>query len=258
MAFAASLDKEALKGETERTNVARLINRRYMRNARPEQQPRLAAGAPSSCVAPLDMPSAQGFIEDTDEAALLAGLRAGHDAAFEKLVRTYSGRLLAVARRFLHSEEDARDALQDAFLSAFRAINSFEEGARISTWLHRIVINAALMKLRTRRRKPEESIDDLLPQFADDGHRIDPGPIWREPTEVAWQRQETRHLVRACIDRLPETYRTVLLLRDIEELDTEAVAQLLDITQNAVKIRLHRARQALRTLLDPHFREALV
>lgn len=192
---------------------------------------------------------------DPQETVLLAGLRAGNPQAYEQLVRAYSGRLLAVARRFLPSEEDASDALQDAFLSAFRAILSFQEGARISTWLHRIVVNAALMKLRTRRRRPEESIDDLLPTFLEDGHRENPGPAWKETSESALQRHETRSLVRECIDRLPESYRTVLLLRDIEELDTEETAQLLDLTPNAVKIRLHRARQALRTLLDPHFRE---
>lgn len=196
-----------------------------------------------------------GTAEDTGEAEILVGLRAGDGAAFEKLVRMHSGRLLAVARRFLHSEEDARDAVQDAFLSAFRALDGFEEGSRISTWLHRIVVNAALMKLRTRRRKPEESIDELLPKFHEDGHRVDPGPEWKEPAEVALHKQETRTLVRACIDRLPETYRAVLLLRDIEEFDTEEAAQILQISPNAVKIRLHRARQALRTLLDPHFRK---
>lgn len=192
-------------------------------------------------------------MENAEEAALLAGLRAGDAAAFETLVRTHSGRLLAVARRLVRNEEDARDAVQDAFLSAFRALDSFEEGSRISTWLHRIVINAALMKLRTRRRKPEESIDELLPKFLQDGHRANPGSDWKEAAEVALQRQETRVLVRECIDRLPETYRTVLLLRDIEELDTEEVARLLAVSPNAVKIRLHRARQALRTLLDPYF-----
>ncbi len=198
---------------------------------------------------------AGGLPEDPQETALLTGLRAGDGHAYERLVRTYGGRFLAVARRFLPNEEDARDALQDAFLSAFRAIGSFQEGARISTWLHRIVINAALMKLRTRRRRPEESIEDLLPTFLADGHRENPGPAWRETSETTLQRQEVRVLVHECISRLPDAYRTVLLLRDIEELDTEETAQLLDITPNAVKIRLHRARQALRTLLDPHFRE---
>jgi len=198
---------------------------------------------------------AGSLANDPTEAELLAGLRAGDDAAYERLVRTYGGRLLTVARRFLPSEDDARDALQDAFLSAFRAIGNFQEGARVSTWLHRIVINAALMKLRSRRRKPEEIIDELLPTFSEDGHRENAGPAWKETAESVLQQQETRALVRACIDRLPESYRTVLLLRDIEELDTEETARLLDVSPNAVKIRLHRARQALRTLLDPHFRE---
>ena len=197
--------------------------------------------------------------QDLDEASLLAGLRAGDQGAYETLVRTYSGRLLAVTRRLLRTEEDARDAVQDAFLSAFRALHTFEEGSLLSTWLHRIAVNAALMKLRTRRRKPEEAIEDLLPKYLEDGHREDghignPTKPWKEP-EALLERQETRVLVRACIDRLPESYRTVLLLRDIEELDTEEAAHLLGISPNAVKIRLHRARQALRTLLDPHFRE---
>lgn len=194
---------------------------------------------------------------DIDEASLLSGLRASDQAAYETLVRTYSSRLLAVTRRFLSNEEDARDALQDAFLSAFRALHTFAEGSLLSTWLHRIAVNAALMKLRTRRRRPEDLIEDLLPTFVEDGHRANPGPDWKEPAEIALQRQESRILVHECIDRLPETYRTVLLLRDIEELDTEEVARLLAISPNAVKIRLHRARQALRELLDPHFREDL-
>jgi RNA polymerase sigma-70 factor (ECF subfamily) len=198
--------------------------------------------------------------QDTNETALLAGLRTGDQAAYEQLVRTYSGRLLAVTRRLLRSEEEAKDALQDAFLSAFRALHTFEEGSLLSTWLHRIAVNAALMKLRTRRRKPEDSIEDLLPKYREDGHREDghlgnPTKPWKAP-DVLLERQETRVLVRGCIDRLPERYRTVLLLRDIEELDTEEVAHLIGISPNAVKIRLHRARQALRTLLDPHFREA--
>jgi len=194
-----------------------------------------------------------------NDTALLSELRAGNQTAYETLVRTYSGRLLAITRRYLHNEEDARDALQDAFLSTFRALHTFTEGSLLSTWLHRIAINAALMKLRTRKRRPEDSIEDLLPKFTEDGHREDghrgnPTRPWKEP-EGLLQRQETRTVVRVCIDRLPETYRTVLVLRDIEELDTEEVAQMLDISANAVKIRLHRARQALRTLLDPHFRE---
>jgi len=192
-----------------------------------------------------------------DETALVAALRRGDQAAFATVVRTYGGRLLAVARRLLRDEDDARDALQDALLSAFRGLDGFQEGARLSTWLHRIVVNASLMKLRARKRRPEEPIEGLLPQFLEDGHRVLDGgqdSPWAEPAETLLQRHETRMLVRDAIDRLPEGYRTVLLLRDIEDLRTEETARLLEMTPNAVKVRLHRARQALRTLLDPHLR----
>jgi RNA polymerase sigma-70 factor (ECF subfamily) len=188
-----------------------------------------------------------------DEEHLLRRLQAGDEAAFAELVRENSGRLLAVARRMLRSEDEARDALQDAFLQAFRAIGRFQGEARLSTWLHRIVINACLMKLRTRSRKPEESIEVLLPRFYDDGHRIDPGPPWRSELPDPVESRELRELVRASIDRLPEIYRSVLLLRDIEELSTEETSQFLDVKADTVKVRVHRARQALRALLAPHF-----
>jgi RNA polymerase sigma-70 factor (ECF subfamily) len=191
---------------------------------------------------------------EVDERALLEKLRAGDDAAYEWIVRAYSGRMLAVARRFLRSEEDARDAVQEAFLNAFRAIDRFEGGSRISTWLHRIVVNACLMKLRTRRRKPEESIEEMLPRYLDDGHFASPAGPWRPDVADELESAEVRQQVRAAIDRLPDTYRTVLLLRDIEEFDTEEAARLLEISRAAVKTRLHRARQALRELLDAQFR----
>jgi RNA polymerase sigma-70 factor (ECF subfamily) len=188
--------------------------------------------------------------ESTQEAQLLVRLRHGEDTAFTELVRQYSPRLLAAARRILGNEHDAQDALQEAFLSAFKAIGQFSGTAKLSTWLHRIVVNAALMKLRSRRRKPEESIEELLPRFDDQGEWSSRVVSWETPNDTLLQRQQTRALVRRCIDRLPDTYRTMLLLRDIEELDTEEAALLLGITTNAVKIRLHRARQALRTLLE--------
>ncbi len=184
------------------------------------------------------------------ETQLLERLRRGEDEAFATLVRQYGSRLLAVARHLLGNEHDAQDVLQEAFLSAFKAIDQFTGNAKLSTWLHRIVVNAALMKLRSRRRRPEESIEELLPHFDGQGEWASGVTPWKASSEVLLQRQETRALVRQCIDRLPETYRTILMLRDIEELDTEEVASTLGITANAVKIRLHRARQALRALLE--------
>jgi RNA polymerase sigma-70 factor (ECF subfamily) len=188
----------------------------------------------------------------TNETSLLSRLRAGEDGAFEELVRTYSPRLLRLARRIVGSDEEARDVLQDALLSAFRSLDRFQGDARLGTWLHRIVVNTALMKLRSRRRRPEESIEPLLPAFQSDGHFAEQFSSWNEGAEASLSRAETRAKVRELIDRLPESFRTVLLLRDIEGLDTEETARVLDTTPNAVKIRLHRARQALRTLLAPH------
>ena len=182
------------------------------------------------------------------ERAQLARLRAGDELAFEDLVRANSGRMLAATRRLLRSEEDARDAVQEAFFAAFRALPRFEGESRLSTWLHRIAINAALMKLRSRRRRPEASIDELLPRFDTDGHR-DPSESFETPLEEL-ERAELRAVVRRCIDRLPESYRTVIVLRDVEDLDTEQAARALGVSCGVVKTRLHRARQALRTLLE--------
>jgi len=189
------------------------------------------------------------------EAALVARLKAGDDEAFEQLVRLHGPAMTAVIRRYLPSESDTHDALQDAFLSAFKAIEGFQGTAGLGTWLHRIAVNAALMKLRTRRRKPETSIDDLLPKFLEDGHR-DVAASARAPTpDRIAENEETRHAVRDAIRRLPESFRTVLLLRDIDERTTEETAELLGLSVANVKTRLHRARQALAELLARRFGE---
>jgi RNA polymerase sigma-70 factor (ECF subfamily) len=189
-----------------------------------------------------------------EEAVLVSRLQARDEKAFETLLRLYMAQLLRVARRFLKNEEDARDAVQEAFVAAFRSIDRFQSGSKLSTWLHRIVVNASLMKLRSRRRHPEEEIDALLPRFAADGHQVNESVYWKMSAEDMVQQEETRELVRKSIDRLPETYRVVLLMRDIEEMSTEETAEALGITPTAVKVRLHRARQALRTLLDKELR----
>ncbi|HEY7476571.1 MAG TPA: sigma-70 family RNA polymerase sigma factor [Vicinamibacterales bacterium] len=191
-----------------------------------------------------------------DEATLAAGVRAGDEQAFETLIRTHGGRLLAVARRILGNDDEAREAVHEAFISAFRARQQFQAQSRLSTWLHRIVVNAALQKLRVRKRRAEDAIDDLLPRFLPNGDHVERFVDWTEPADETVARHETAHRVREAIDKLPESYRTVLLLRDIEGLSTEESADALQTTANAVKIRLHRARMALRTLLAPHFEGA--
>jgi RNA polymerase sigma-70 factor (ECF subfamily) len=185
------------------------------------------------------------------EAPFVDRLRAGDELAYETLVRQYSGRMLAVARRFLGCSDDSADAVQEAFVSVFQAIHAFEGNSTLATWLHRIVVNACLMKVRSRSRRRLVSIDELLPAFDDTGHHVQPVVPWSDSASNCLSQAETQAQVRACIDLLPDDYRSILLLRDIEEIDTQTTAQMLGISVPAVKTRLHRARQALRRLLDP-------
>jgi RNA polymerase sigma-70 factor (ECF subfamily) len=189
----------------------------------------------------------------TGDTELLEGLQNGDAGIQEAFVREHSGRMLAVARRMLRNPEDAEDAVQEAFLQAFRALASFQGEARLSTWLHRIVVNACLMRLRRQRRHPEASIEELLPTFDATGHRENVTASWPEDPLEAIDADRARKLVREAIERLPGSYRDVIVLRDIEGLSTEEAAKLLGLRPEATKMRLHRARQALRTLLDPHF-----
>jgi RNA polymerase sigma-70 factor (ECF subfamily) len=149
--------------------------------------------------------------------------------------------MLNVARRFLRCEAEAADAVQDAFLAAFRAMQSYNGTAQLGTWLHRILINICLTRLRKKQRHTTVPLDDLLPTAEES---------WGDRPESRLTRGELRDQVRACIDRLPTPYRTIILLRDIEELDTELTAARLGTNQAVVKTRLHRARQALRSMLD--------
>ncbi|MBK7876002.1 MAG: sigma-70 family RNA polymerase sigma factor [Planctomycetes bacterium] len=186
------------------------------------------------------------------EQELLAGLRAGDETAFETFVRSESPRMLAVARRYTRDDGEARETVQDAFAAALQALDRFEGHARLSTWLHRIVVNTALARARARAGRRELAIEELLPRFTEHGHFFEAPVEWLPDAQI--ERTELRDLVREAIARLPETFRDVLILRDIEGLDVDAVATRLGLTANAVRIRTHRARQALRTLLDPHFR----
>ena len=193
-----------------------------------------------------------------DDAALVAGFRAGQHDAFEQIVRIHGNRLLGVARRIVRDDDLAHEAVQDALVSAFRAREKFAGTSLLSTWLHRITVNAALMKLRSQKRRAEESIDALLPTFQDDGHHREQFVAWDERADTVLERADTRRIVRAAIDQLPDSYRTVLVMRDIEGLSTDETAAALGLTANAVKIRLHRARMALRTLIAPHLQEVSV
>jgi RNA polymerase sigma-70 factor (ECF subfamily) len=217
-----------------------------------------------------ELGSESGAVELPAEERELAALQAGDDRAFERLVRAHVGRLHAVALRLLQNPADADEVVQEGFLSAYRNLPSFRGEARLETWLHRIVVNAALQRLRRRKHRIESAgrvedgvdgtdegmgvdVDELLPRFSENGYPEHFHRPWVQTTEELATRAETREQVRRMIDKLPDNYRTVLILRDIEELDTSAVSELLELTPGTVKVRLHRARQALRNLLEHEF-----
>jgi RNA polymerase sigma-70 factor, ECF subfamily len=222
------------------------------------------AGSAVASITPLEELPGTHVLVDEDlahEAALVLRLRAGDAGAFEELVRDVGPRLYAVAKRFLANDDDAREAMQDAMLSAYRSLDRFDERSRLSTWLHRIVVNASLMKLRTKRRKPSVSLEGLgaaagasgggeeATSFAasvpSDAHGARTGRELRGTTPTL-EETDVRELLRAQMELLPDEYRTVLLLRDVEELDTLQTARVLGVSESAVKTRLHRARLALR------------
>jgi RNA polymerase sigma-70 factor (ECF subfamily) len=188
------------------------------------------------------------------ESSLIEGLRRRDEAAFEALVRDYGPRLLSVAKRVLRKDSDAQDAVQEAFVSVFRNIEKFDGRSRLQTWLHRVTVNAALMKLRKRKRLDERSVEELMPSFTLMGRHKTDKPAWGENPHSAAEQEEARELVHEAIAQLPETHRDVLILRDIQEASTEEAARELGVSAGAVKTRLHRARLALRELLDPHMR----
>jgi RNA polymerase sigma-70 factor (ECF subfamily) len=193
-----------------------------------------------------------GRAEDS-EGPLIAGLQLRDAAAFEILVKRYGDYLYRTALWLADSEADARDAVQDCFLAVLRNIDRFEGRSSLKTWLHRMVVNAALMRMRSARRRPESPIDDLLEPV--DGLRVEPDWVFTESAETMSAREEVRTSVQAGIRRLPHSYRVVLVLRDIEGRDTREVARLLDESESNVKVRLHRARAALKKLLEPLYRE---
>lgn len=163
--------------------------------------------------------------------------------------------MLPIAMRILQDKGGAEDTVQVAFSKIFIKLDTFQERASLKTWMHRIVVNEALTTLRRVKRRQEESIDDLLPEFDGAACRIDLGTSQFMTPESLLQRAQTHNAVSAAIRSLPETYRVVLCLRDIEEFSTREVSAALGISETNVKVRLHRARAALKKLLEPLHRE---
>lgn len=186
----------------------------------------------------------------TDE-ALAARAAAGEHSAFEELVARYQDRVYRLAYRLTGNDEDAFDIVQQTLLQMLRHLSSFRGEARFGTWLYRICTNASLMHIRARRRRSEESLEAYLPQFDGTGtHRQTPEElVVAARIEDLIDRQRLVAHVQKAIARLPEHYRVPFVLRDLEELSTADVAQILEIQPAAVRQRVHRARMMLRGFL---------
>ena len=180
---------------------------------------------------------------------LVDRVRAGDPVAFASLVHRYSGRLYGLARGMLRDEQDARDVVQETFLHVHRRLDGFRGDSSFRTWLFRIATNAALMRLRRRRRKPESSLDEPAPwSEGDEGGPREVADL-RPLADQVHQDRELGEQIRAAVQALPETYREVLLLADYQQLSMLEIAQVLGISVPNVKTRLHRARLAVRASL---------
>lgn len=191
---------------------------------------------------------AEGF----DEAALVQRAQQGDTAAFAELVKKYERKIYRVALHITNNQEDAEDVLQESFLKAYSHLNGFEGNSKFYTWIVRIAVNEALMKLRKRKTSRAVSIDEevdtgedyVTREFAD----------WEEDPEQRYSREELREILDKAISSLRPAFRSVFVLRDIEDLSTEETAEALDLSIPAVKSRLLRARLQLRDKLSKFFR----
>jgi RNA polymerase sigma-70 factor, ECF subfamily len=188
---------------------------------------------------------------ESGDDSFAARAAAGDDAAFEALVVRYQHRIFRLACR-LTSETDAPDVVQETFLQIYRHLSTFRGAAQFSTWVYRIATNVSLMLRRARARRPAEPLDEFLPRFDADG-KLEATPDALRMTsrvEELLDRHELAKKAQAAIDRLPDLYREAFVLRDLEELSTAEVAQLLRADPATVRQRVHRARLLVRGYLS--------
>jgi RNA polymerase sigma-70 factor (ECF subfamily) len=184
---------------------------------------------------------------DLDDTKLVELAKDGEYKAFEELVQRYETKIYGHMLRLLGNREDAEDILQETFLNAFRALKGFRGDSSFSTWIYRIATNNALMKLRKMKRKYTEFREELPPAELLKGASVDHS--FESPPEALMEKEMLEALDKA-VEKLPEKYRAVFLLRDVEEFSTQRTAEILDLTEAAVKSRLHRARIFLKESLS--------
>ena len=187
-----------------------------------------------------------------DEAPLVAQSRGGDPRAFGELVRRYEAKIFRLAQHITQNREDAEDVLQETFLKAYEHLDQFQGNSKFYTWVVRIAVNQALMKLRRRKTDKTVSLDETIDTGEDTVVREI--AAWGENPEQRFSREELGTILDSAIEELEPAYRSVFVLRDIEELSTEETAEALGLSVPAVKSRLLRARLQLRERLTRYFK----
>jgi RNA polymerase sigma-70 factor (ECF subfamily) len=173
----------------------------------------------------------------------------------ERVFREYAPRVYNLARRMLGNDADAEDVTQDVLLQVVRKLDTFRGESAFPTWLHRVTVNAALAHRRKRAVRQEHLTADPLDRFSEDGYHTGPVPQWSVAPDQAVLDAETQQLIEAAIAKLPDIFRDVYVLADVEGLPNAEIADMLGLSVPAVKSRLHRARLLMRDALAPHFQE---
>lgn len=173
----------------------------------------------------------------------------------EQVFREYTPRIYNLARRMLGSDSDAEDVTQDVLLQVVRNLSKFRGESQLSTWLHRITVNAALAHRRKRATREQHRIHESIDALMEEEPRLAPVRQWTVGPEERALSEETHRLIEEAVRRLPEMYRDVFVLADIEGLPNAEIAGMLGLSLAAVKSRLHRARLLMRKALAPHFEE---
>lgn len=187
------------------------------------------------------------------DSVLIERFREGSITAFEEIVSRYESKVFNLAMRFTRNQEDAEEVLQDVFTTIYKKLAGFEGKSAFSSWLYRIIVNAAFMKLRKRKQNSTVSLEDLAPAVKQ--YCIEREGVIESRSDTITINKELRDRVQGAIDRLPEQYRAVFVLRDVDGLTNQEVSEILDLSIPAVKSRLHRSRLMLRRKLRHYYED---
>ncbi len=199
------------------------------------------------------------FTQDKESKAieedLVRKFQGGDLEAFDKLAEIYQKKIYGLSFNLTRNQMDAQDVTQEVLLTIYRKVHTFQGKSAFSSWVYRVTLNATYMKLRSKKKDPKISIEDMLPSFNSSGYQQEKIQDWSENTESLLFTNETKSVIKKAVDQLPEKEKVVFMLRDVEGLSTEKVGEILDLTIPAVKSRLHRARLFLRKKLSGYFEE---